>query len=130
MELQRLQSELAARSASIQLVVAERSDLEAALVKARQRAEVAEGELVGLRERAERAEEEVARQEERLRTEGGAAQHMQEINEKREVEVICLRKEAEVREEESKEVHAKLSMVGIIAPLHWHSLVLVLVLHT
>merc|ERR1719187_153832 len=113
LELQRLQSELAARSASIQLVVAERSDLEAALVKARQRAEAAEGELVGLRERAERAEEEVARQEERLRTEGGAAQHIQEMNEKREVEVICLRKEAEVREEESKEVHAKLSMVTI-----------------
>merc|ERR1719331_2856781 len=41
LELQRLQGELAARSASIQLVVAERSDLEAALVEARRRAEVA-----------------------------------------------------------------------------------------
>merc|ERR1719507_522881 len=68
LELQRLQGELAARSASIQLVVAERSDLEAALVEARRRAEVAEGELTGLRDRAERAEEEVVRQEERLRT--------------------------------------------------------------
>merc|ERR1719507_2857344 len=56
LELQRLQGELAARSASIQLVVAERSDLEAALVEARRRAEVAEGELTGLRDRAERAE--------------------------------------------------------------------------
>ena len=62
-------------------------------------------------------EEEVVRQEERLRTEGGAAQHMQEVNEKREGEVALLRKEAEVREEESKEVHAKLSMVGCITPL-------------
>merc|ERR1719507_872607 len=113
LELQRLQGELAARSASIQLVVAERSDLEAALVEARRRAEVAEGELTGLRDRAERAKEEVVRQEERLRTEGGAAQHMQEVNEKREGEVALLRKEAEVREEESKEVHAKLSMVTI-----------------
>ena len=113
LELQRLQGELAARSASIQLVVAERSDLEAALVEARRRAEVAEGELVGLRDRAERAEEEVVRQEERLRTEGGAAQHIQEMNEKREVEVASLRKEAEVREEESKEVHAKLAVVTI-----------------
>merc|ERR1719339_223885 len=69
LELQRLQGELAARSASIQLVVAERSDLEAALVEARRRAEVAEGELTGLRDRAERAEEEVVRQEERLRAE-------------------------------------------------------------
>ena len=118
LELQRLQGELAARSASIQLVVAERSDLEAALVEARRRAEVAEGELTGLRDRAERAEEEVVRQEERLRTEGGAAQHMQEVNEKREGEVALLRKEAEVREEESKEVHAKLSMVGSITLLY------------
>ena len=38
---------------------------------------------------------------------------MQEINEKREVEVINLRKEVEVKEEESKEVQSKLSMVGI-----------------
>ena len=33
------------------------------------------------------------------------------------MEVASLRKEAEVREEESKEVHAKLSMVGRITPL-------------
>ena len=38
---------------------------------------------------------------------------MQEINDKREVEVINLRKEVEVKEEESKEVQSKLSMVGI-----------------
>ena len=38
---------------------------------------------------------------------------MQEINEKREVVVINLRKEVEVKEEESKEVQSKLSMVGI-----------------
>merc|ERR1719234_1616495 len=83
LELQRLQGELAARSASIQMVVAERSDLEQALLDTRRRAEAAEGELVGLRDRAERAEEEVVRQAERLRTEGGAAQHIQEMNDKR-----------------------------------------------
>ena len=39
--------------------------------------------------------------------------YVQEINEKMEVEVINLRKEVEVKEEESKEVQSKLSMVGI-----------------
>ena len=47
-QLQRLQVELAARSSSIQLVVAERSDLEAALVEARYPQIISNGDTTAL----------------------------------------------------------------------------------
>merc|ERR1719410_99242 len=113
LEVQRLQAELAASSASIQLVVGERSHFEAALVEARRKTSEAEEGLIGLRDRAERAEEEVVRLQEKLTTEGGVAQVTMELSDKREAEVARLKKEAEVREEEAKEVQAKLSKVTI-----------------
>ena len=67
-----------------------------------------------MRDRAERAEEEVVRLQEKLTTEGGMAQVTMELSDKREAEVARLVKEAEVREEEAKEVQAKLSKVSFI----------------
>ena len=67
-----------------------------------------------MRDRAERAEEEVVRLQEKLTTEGGMAQVTMELSDKREAEVARLKKEAEVREEEAKEVQAKLSKVSFI----------------
>jgi len=55
----------------------------------------------------------VVRLQEKLTTEGGVAQVTMELSDKREAEVARLKKEAEVREEEAKEVQAKLSKVTI-----------------
>ena len=56
----------------------------------------------------------MVRLQEKLTTEGGMAQVTMELSDKREAEVARLLKEAEVREEEAKEVQAKLSKVGFI----------------
>ena len=56
----------------------------------------------------------MVRLQEKLTTEGGIAQVTMELSDKREAEVARLVKEAEVREEEAKEVQAKLSKVGFI----------------
>ena len=56
----------------------------------------------------------MVRLQEKLTTEGGMAQVTMELSDKREAEVARLVKEAEVREEEAKEVQAKLSKVGFI----------------
>ena len=80
----------------------------------RRKTSEAEEGLIGLRDRAERAEEEVVRLQEKLTTEGGVAQVTMELSDKREAEVARLKKEAEVREEEAKEVQAKLSKVGFL----------------
>lgn len=55
----------------------------------------------------------MVRLQEKLTTEGGVAQVTMELSDKREAEVARLKKEAEVREEEAKEVQAKLSKVTI-----------------
>ena len=56
----------------------------------------------------------MVRLQEKLTTEGGMAQVTMELSDKREAEVVRLKKEAEVREEEAKEVQAKLSKVSFI----------------
>ena len=56
----------------------------------------------------------MVRLQEKLTTEGGVAQVTMELSDKREAEVVRLKKEAEVREEEAKEVQAKLSKVSFI----------------
>ena len=56
----------------------------------------------------------MVRLQEKLTTEGGMAQVTMELSDKREAEVARLVKEAEVREEQAKEVQAKLSKVGLI----------------